>query len=420
VDTQSSNDLEKGYQASLQDLEKGFQGAQPPSPLKPPAPAMGSMGVPADIQRRFEQPFGKTVGSIPVLGKLMGPGSAPASMAVPGAGSLLGRVGLQGLAGAAEPLVSGQGLKAAAKGGATGLAGGLAGEAASKVISSVASPLLKRAADSQVSDKITTYLKENVPAWAGMKSLGQMLYSQRGFNRLHEAYDQSLKDVVSKGAGKELVIPEDVARKLGVEVKGLVGSKLNPGMPNSVAVDAGKLAEAMTGKWQGAAKSAYRAAAQALDQAGIGDPAARKAYKIAMGAGSYLNSAKALGKSGRGFDLMAAQSKLGDQKVVDELRKRGMGDMIDILLPEGQKAITKGTQRVPGAILGVLSGMAGGHAGGGMGVGLGGAGGEFIGQRLGQMLPKYGNLPPTPQAEIIRQLLPKLGGVAGTKGPLGP
>jgi hypothetical protein len=307
------------------------------------------------------------------------------------------------------------------KGAGAGIAGGLGGEVAGKVVKSVASPLLKKAADTQVAQKVTDYLKENVPAWSGMKTLGQMLYSQRGFNRLHEAYDQSLKDVVSKGAGKELVIPEDVARKLGVEVKGLVASKTQPaGMPNSVAVDAGKLAEAMTGKWQGAAKSAYRVAANALDTAGIGDPEARKAYKVAMGVGNYLNASGALGKSGRQFDLMAAQSKLGNQKVVDELRRRGLGDVIDILLPEGQKAVTKGTQRVPGAILGVLSGMAGGHGAGLPGIGLGGAGGEFIGQRLGQMIPKYGNLPATPQAAAIQSLLSRLGGVAGTKGPLGP
>ena len=411
MDTQSSNDLEKGYQASLQDLEKGFQGAQPPSPLKPPAPAMGSMGIPADIQARVERPFG--LPKMPV---------APAALAVPGAGSLLGRVGLQGLAGGAEALAQGKGPLAAAKGAGAGIAGGLAGEAAAPVVKSAASPLIKKAADTQVAQKVTDYLKEKVPAWAGMKTLGQMLYSQRGFNRLHEAYDQSLKDVVSKGAGKELVVPEDVARKLGVEVKGLVASKLTgPGMPQSVSVDAGKLAEAMTGKWKGTSKGAYGVAAKALDAAGIGDPAARTAYRIAMGAGSYLNSAKALGPSGREFNLMAAQSKLGDQKAVDELRKRGMGDMIDLLLPEGQKAVTKGTQRVPGAILGVLSGMVGGHAGGGMGMALpGGAGGEFIGQRLGQMLPKYGNLPATPQAAAIKALLSKLGGVAGTKGPLAP
>jgi hypothetical protein len=137
-----------------------------------------------------------------------------------------------------------------------------------------------------------------------------------------------------------------------------------------------------------------------------------------MGAGAYLNSAKALGKSGREFDLMAAQSKLGDQRVVDELRKRGMGEMIDILLPEGQKAVTKGTQKVPGAVLGVLSGMLGGHGAGLPGIGLGGAGGEFIGQRLGQMLPKYGNLPMTPQQQAITQLLSRLGGTAGPR--IGP
>jgi len=405
----------------------------PPPPQETPKPAMGSMGIPADIQARVERPFG--LPKMPV---------APASLAVPGAGSaigklgpvipkalgLTGRVGLQGLAGGAERGIQALGERKgpldiateAGKGAVGGLAGGLGGEAAGKVVQSAASPLLKKAADSDVAAKLTSYLKDKVPAWAGMKNLGQMIYSQQGYNKLHEAYDQALKDVVAKGAGKEIVIPEDVARKLGVGLKGMVASKITAGqgMPNSVSVDAGELAQKMTGKWRGPAAGAYRAAANALDAAGIGDPEARAAYKVAMGVGNYLNSSKAMGKSGRDFDLMAAQSKLGDKKSVDELRRRGLGDVIDMLLPEGQKAITKGTQKVPGALLGTVSGMLGGHGLGLPGVGLGGAGGEFIGQRLGGMLPKYTNLPPTPQAATLQALLSRLGGVAGTKGPLAP
>lgn len=440
MDTRSGNDLEQGYQASLQDLEKGFQGSQPASPLKPqvqPAakPEVGSMGIPADIQQRFEQPFGKAVGSIPILGKVLGPGSAPASLAVPGAGSLLARIGLQGLAGGAEALASGKGPLAAGKAAALGAGGGLAGEAAGKVVSSAASPLLKRAVDSQAASKVADYLKKNVPAWSGMSNLGQMLYSQKGYTQLHEAYDQALKDVVSKGTGKTVSIPIEAAQKLGVRASGNPLDALSPvarealqragrlpggGMPGQAEVDAASLAKAMAGKWKGSTASAYRAAANALDAAGIGDPAARQAYKIAMGAQNYLNASKALGKSGRDFDLMAAQSKLGDKKAVDELRRRGMGEMIDLLLPEGQKAIKKGSQKIPGAVLGSASGALGGHGLGLPGIGGGGLVGEFLGQRVGQMLPKYTNLPPTPQAMALRALLSKLGGVAGTKGPLAP
>lgn len=404
-----SGDINKDLSPLTGSIEKDL-GPAPATPLSPPKPAMGSMGIPADIQARVERPFG--LPKMPV---------APATLAVPGASSLLGRVGLQGLAGGAEALAQGKGPLAAVKGAGAGAAGGLIGEGVSAGVKSAVSPLLKKAADTQVAGKLTDYLKEKVPAWAGMKTLGQMLYSQRGYNRLHEAYDQSLKDVITKGAGKEIVVPEDVARKLGVGLKGMVASKTAaPGMPNSVAVDAGELAQKMTGKWKGMSAGAYRAAANALDSAGIGDPEARAAYKVAMGVQNYLNSAKALGKSGREFDLMAAQSKLGDKKAVDELRRRGLGDVIDLILPEGQKAITKGTQKVPGAIGGVLGGLLGGHGGGGIGMGIGGAGGEFIGQRLGQMAPKYGNLPATPAANTITQLLSRLGGLAGTKGPLAP
>ncbi len=389
-------------------------------PPPPTTPAMGSMGIPADIQARVENPFGKTLGalSIPGVGHPLQPGSAPAGLAVPGAGSLLGRVGLQGLAGGAEALAQGSGPVQAAKSAAGGLAGGLVGEGAGKAATSLASPLLKKVSDTKVAGQLTDYLKDKVPAWAGMKNLGQMLYSQRGYNRLHEAYDESLAKVVKEGTGKELVLPEDVAKKLGVEVKGLVASKASPaGMPNSVAVDAGKLAEAMTGKWKGGG-GAYRVAARALDDAGIGDPAARGAYKTAMGMREYIDKSKALGKSGRDFDLMAAQNKLGDKKAVDELLRRDMGqDVIDMILPEGTKAITKGTQKVPGAVAGTAMGLLGGHGAGMIPAGLGGAGGEFIGQRLGGMLPKYSNLPATPQAALIKALLSRLGGAAGSNVP---
>lgn len=328
---------------------------------------------------------------------------------------MLGRVGLQGLAGGAEALAQGKNPLQAAKSAAGGLVGGLGGEVAGKAVKSVASPLLKKAADTQVGTKLTDYLKEKVPAWSGMKTLGQMMYSQRGYNRLHEAYDEALGEVIKRGTGKEIVIPEDVAKKLGVDVKGLVANKLSH-LPDSVAVDAGKLAESMTGKWK-KSPGAYRVAANALDSAGIGDPEARAAYKTAMGLREYLNKSGALGKSGQQFDLMAAQSKLGSKQAVDELLKRGIGqDVIDMLLPEGAKAITKGTQKVPGAILGTAFGLLGGHGAGMIPAGLGGAGGEFIGQRLGSMLPKYGNLPPTPQAEAIMQLLSKLGGTLGSQG----
>lgn len=395
---------DKPAQGPLMSSPKGFYGP----------------GLLANLESRVtgktpQQAYEKRVPQLETAASVLG------SVLAPGQGVLRQAAG-QALVGGGLEAIKGTGPLSAIKATGAGAGGSLAGSGLAAGVKSIASPLLKKAADTKVASQLTDYLKEKVPAWSGMKTLGQMLYSQRGINRLHEAYDEALKDVVTKGAGKEIVIPEDVARKLGVGMKGMVASKITTGqgMPNSVAVDAGELAQKMTGKWKGMS-GAYRVAANALDTAGIGDPAARAAYKTAMGVREYMNKAGALGKSGRQFDLMAAQSKLGSKQAVDELLKRGIGqDVIDMLLPEGAKAITKGTQKVPGAILGVLSGMAGGHGAGLPGIGLGGAGGEFIGQRLGQMIPKYGNLPATPAANAITQLLSRLGGTAGTKGPLGP
>lgn len=418
----SLSDFEGEYQKGLsaKSLEKDYSGPtlEERKVTPPPAPSMGSMGIPADIQKRVERPFG--------LPKMP---AAPASFAAPGAG-ILGNMLGQGVAGAGEALVQGRGPLQAAKeavGGATG-AGvlGVAGKGISKATSALRLPAYAE----KISKDLTDYLKKEVPAWEKISNVKDMLFSQRGVNRLHRAYDESLAEVVKKGDGKPVQIPVQAAEALGV--KAAAGQNLSPavrealaragkdvGTPGMVKVDAGELAQAMNGKGKGSTLGAYRAAAKALDEANIGDPAARKAYRTAMGLRDYLSKTGAITPQGT-LDVVKAQAGLVKKGQVDELLKRDLGeDVAKILVPD--KALKKGSLAGPlgaaGGVLGGLSGAVGGHALGPLGplagVPLGAGFGAHQGAYIGSKIPTYKGIPEGPAQNAITQLLQRLGGMGG-------
>lgn len=431
MDSQSV-DLEKGYQASLEDLEKGFQATAAPSPLAAPAPQKGMLETAKDF---ITAPLGKG----PLAGYTEKVPAAPLELAMPG-GMMAQTIG-QGVLGAGKEAAAGGGPLSIGRKGVEGAAGGLAGGLIGKGIGKAATALggLGRYSD-DIGNQIAAKLKETVPAYSTfeptVKGLKEMLYGS-GEKALHAAYDKSLTDLMTKGKGQIVQVPEDIATRMGLSNQGagVAGLPANvqalfnrgaqkagmqaPGTPGSLGVDAAELAQKMTGLWQ-KDPQAYRAAANALDTAGIGDPAARTAYKTAMGVKDFLGKLPA-----EGFDVLKAQGDLLGPRS-KALSGRGLDEIRNILAPQGVGQMpSKGTMAGPLGVLGGIAGLGiGGAAGGHMGHAgalgpLGGVGGgAWLGQKVGSHIPVTKGLPPTRIQELLKMLGARAGGIAGPEvGP---
>ena len=208
--------------------------------------------------------------------------AAPPSMAMPGTG-ILGNMLGQGAAGAGEALMQGRGPLQAAKEGAGAAAGsgalGVLGKGAGKVTSSLGLPSYAE----KISKGITDKLKSSVPAWEKMSSLKDMLYTQRGQGAMHRAYDESFNKVIDKAVGKRIDLPLEDIKSLGIK-NHLPGKIPSTGegteKPAFGTVDAAEVAR----KIQGVGKKdpgLYRRTTDLLQENGVGDPAARKAYTTA-------------------------------------------------------------------------------------------------------------------------------------------
>jgi hypothetical protein len=223
--------------------------------------------------------------------------------------------------------------------------------------------------------------------------------------KVSEMYDKSLKDVVSRGQGKMVSLDVDDARKLGF--KNMRTHRVAPSgrgiEPNeTVEVDAGELASRLPGFWKKDAKI-YRRGVEALDSAGVGDPAARAEYSAFQGAAQFLDAAKAM-KGGK-FNPDAIESALHDLKKVNILRKRGLGDVSSGMMqparsgplaprkpearpmpPEPVRGFNESPVAAPaiggtlGGLLGYLGGSAMGHPylGSHVGAGMGATAGKIL------------------------------------------
>lgn len=386
-----SGDINKDLSPLTGSIEKDL-GPAPATPLSPPKPAMGSMGIPADIQARVERPFG--LPKMPV---------APAFLAAPGTGVLSGAAG-QGIAGAGEELIKGGGpRRALGKGLESGIAaliaGGMtrglfqpvfqkAGAAATKEfenaqaaretgikaveeahkftgkvnkeMTGALNTLEKGAYEAAQAKRATEVaaglakdLKKNVPALSPFPDseagLADMLYG-RGKKIVSRAFDKALKTVAANAKGKMIPLPTEAANALGVQGSGGTmlplsrvarealekAGKLPPvGM---TSVDAGELANAAVGAWR-KNPAAYRMAMEALDGANLGDPQARAAYKYYTGQLDYFNATKAL--KGETFNPAAYRAG-ATSKNIEILRRRGIGS-----LTEGPMNLTKGGPLAP-------------------------------------------------------------------------
>jgi len=408
------DNLEQGYQASLKSLEAGYQGANP-SPLTDPTKGPVPVGVDTPNQ------LGRILG-IARENRLVSP-EAKIAMVTPGAGSFLARLGLAGAGQAAGSAARGD-IADAPKKAAQGILGQAAGEVPGAIrglLPTGSGALGKFAAD--VEGKLTDFLRQRVPALQGISSLRDMLYGQGGHDAVHQAYDAALQQVLAKAKGQKLSIPVDAADALGLGGTGgfqfpahlaqrMGGGPLNPQAPGTISVDAAEAAKAMTGAWK-KHPEAFRAVADALDAAGIGDPAARAAYKTYMGTKGLID--KTGGMPEGKLDLQAAQRGLNTAGPNAEVTRRGLeGDLNKVLIPSG-KPITEGTMRGPGAALGAAAGALGSAGlhlpiyahGGGL------VGGAFLGSHLGSKIPRYTNVPTPPINPDVAMLLQRYLQAAG-------
>lgn len=358
------------------------------------------LGIANKVSREGN-PGNERLGPIPL--QPMSDQTKIAMVTPPGAGSLMGRIGLAGAAQGAGALARGEGAETAAKDVLKGAAGQATGEAIGAGVKGVrallpagSGTLAKYTADREAA--MLNELKQQVPGVANAKSLRDAFYSQATRDAVHQAYDDSLKAVIKAGQGVKIQVPEDAAEAFNLGGTGgfqfpahlaqrMGGSPLAPGTPGMTTVDAAEAAKAITGAWK-KNPAGYRAIADALDTAGIGDPAARGAYKTFIGYENFMDKIKGL-KTGK-LDLVGAQQGLNTPDA-DPLLSRGLADRAaSVLMPTG-KPIEQGTMRLPGAILGGLLGGAGlhnfGHAGGGA------LGGALAGSWLGAKVPRYTNIP---------------------------
>ena len=404
-----------------------------------PAPQKSTLETAKDF---ITAPLGKG----PLAGYTEKVPAAPLEMAMPG-GMMAQTIG-QGVLGAGKEAAAGGGPLSIGRKGVEGAAGGLAGGLIGKGIGKAATALggLGRYSE-DIGSQIAAKLKETVPAYSAfeptVKGLKEMLYGS-GEKALHTAYDKALTDVIAKGKGQIVQVPEDIATRMGLSNQGagVAGLPANVqalfnrgaqkanattlgapigmgGTPGSLGVDAAELAQKMTGLWQ-KDPSAYRAAASALDAAGIGDPTARTAYKTAMGVKDFLGKLPA-----EGFDVLKAQGDLLGPRS-KALSGRGLDEIRDILAPQGVGQMpSKGTLAGPLGVLGGITGLgiggvAGGHLGhaGALGPFGGVGGGAWLGQKVGSHIPVTKGLPPTRIQELLKQLGARAGGAIGPEvGP---
>lgn len=175
------------------------------------------------------------------------------------------------------------------------------------------------------------------------EGLTNMVYG-KGQSLVSEAFDKSLQEVVKKGAGKPVTLTVDDAKALGFKnMRGQryqiapSGRGLEPEV--KVDVDAGELAQRLPGFWK-KNPQVYRRGVGALDEAGIGDPAAREQYSKFQGLVDFLDRNKALTPTG--LNTKNIEKGLYDLKKVNVLRKRGIGDVL-----EGPMQVARGGPLAP-------------------------------------------------------------------------
>ncbi len=377
---------------------------------------------------------GNAVKNAPLIGGMA------ASAAVPGSGAVIGplmRTAAAGAGGAAGAALTGK--DPLTEGGASA-----AGQAGGEVLGGILraglnTPLYRKYAGDKASE-LMTYLKTKIPAFAkyadGEAGLAQAM-SIEAQQDLSVAFDKSLKEVIKNGTGKQIMVPADVAKRLGLgqeaaapiagggvtespagrviknltqqgvapeEIRqvlksppfsfspkeitqGFGGSPtpgpLNPAAGDMVGIDAGEAAKLVTGRWRKDPET-YRAVVNALDSADLGDPAARAAYKTGQGFRQFMDKAKGLSEN-RTFQPENTQRSLLELGKQKELGRRGLDDMAAIMdVGKGQspltaKSVSPWEKRLMGGTFGELGALATGNHGFGLPFAGGAAAAELLG-----------------------------------------
>lgn len=412
-----------------------------PTPLNP-APAesfferkMREAGV-----EKTETPGRDVPGIMTLIGKRLQEswpqltGTAAASMILGGGpiSGLLTRAGLgSGVTTALEMLRGTPPAEAGMRG--AEFAGGQAlGEGIVGGTKALATPIFKAAFDSRSAKLLADHLRKTVPAWSkfegSMKGLYEMLYSPEGYTALHSMADDAMRAMKDRAQGTggllpEVTIPEQTARTFGIKTPQMpedvrILFQLRPDLRPSdlpaegtVRVKAIDVLDKVIGQWN-KHPGEYQQIMRALDDAGVGDPAFRQAYKTAMGAKDYLDETKAF--SGTQYLSEKAQKGLSKTSHVEDLHRRGLKEIYDIVRGPGTDTIKPINQNPwTRKLLGAGIGEAAGYA---IGVppvlsGAAGAlGGEFLAPQF-KNVPMPKGLGPTPLnigasglGELIRQI----------------
>lgn len=166
--------------------------------------------------------------------------------------------------------------------------------------------------------------KQQVPAFKDFPSNEQGLLGMvfgEGQQRMSRRFDAAMKDIVEAGRGKPVNIRIDDAKALGLPTDQIIQSA-DRALPDLARVDAGQLAERATGfKDHGV----YRRVVNVLDKADIGDPAMRGEYRAGQALIQFADKSGML--KGEKFNPTKAREAFTSLKKIDELRKRGQGDI---------------------------------------------------------------------------------------------
>lgn len=291
------------------------------------------------------------------------------------------------------------------KGGAIGAGTSLAGDALAGGVRAAGSAVSHKLFSNQSAARIGDWLRQNVPAWSGMKG-DRGLYEmarEGGQAKLSDAYAKALAQAADQiPAGTTVNLAADAARRAG-----FAGAKDVVDAAGNVAVDAARLMSALPNltKDQATRRLVLDALHTGLPPGSVNDKAMRE---YALGSG-WMDFAKKSGlfNKGESYDASAAQEAL--RKYGKEtLERRGMSEVRDIIRgPLSMDPIKKGSGKNMGTALGSAAGALGGGTGFGVLGGMGGAaGGGYLGGILGQRMPMYKNVPETiPQIGQIRKAL---------------
>jgi hypothetical protein len=185
-------------------------------------------------------------------------------------------------------------------------------------------------------------LKKAVPALGSIPSTETGLISMlrgRGMELVHEMYDKAMKAVIERGTDKTITMTLADAKRLDISLLNVIDARtqsaladdlLGLGGTGTILANAADAAQAITGKWR-RMPDIYRRVTKSLDVAGVGDPAARAAYKTWSAASEYIDKASAIVRNPLTNEFVIDAGKILDAmpklKNLGALTRRGLGDI---------------------------------------------------------------------------------------------